>query len=60
MPQLVKKPAPKPVAEAAKAFGDVNWDVPKLLASSATTGIAWKFWQLLSSGCANKKTGMLK
>ena len=37
--QLVSKPAPKPVAEAVKAFGDLNWDVPKLLASSAT-GIA--------------------
>jgi len=36
---LVNKPAPKYVAEAAKAFGDQNWDVPKLLASSAT-GIA--------------------
>jgi len=29
-------PAPKPVAEAAKAFGDNISDIPKLLASSAT------------------------
>ena len=47
MAQLVNKPASKLVAEAAKAFGDHNWDVPKLLASSAT-GIAWRFWQLPS------------
>ena len=59
VPKLVNKPAPKPVAEAAKAFNDHNWDVPKLLASSAT-GNAWRFWQLTSLGCANKQTGMLK
>ena len=33
VPQLVNKPAPKPVAEAAKAFGDNirnSWRVPLL------------------------------
>ena len=36
VPQLVNKPAPKQVADSAKAFVDNVGDVPKLLASSAT------------------------
>ena len=40
--QLINKPSPKPVAEAAKAPGDNVWDVPKLLASSASC-TAWGF-----------------
>jgi len=35
MPQLGNKFTPKHVAEAAKAFGNNDYNVPKLLASSA-------------------------
>ena len=58
VPQLGNKSTPEPVAEAAKAFGDNDFDVQKLLASSAT-GIAGRFWQLPCLGCANKQTGIL-
>ena len=34
--QFLNKRALKRVAEAARAFGDSDWYVPKLLASSAT------------------------
>jgi len=36
VPQRGNMSTPEPVAEAAKAFGDNDCNVPKLLASSAT------------------------
>ena len=51
VPQLGNKSTPRPVAEAAKAFGDNECNVPKLLASFAT-GMFRNSWRVPLRECS--------